>query len=714
MRIKKLKVLIGIVASIVLMGSIPALPPMTFDYVNLNLQAHFTDTTNPLGDVTPYNNTPSTNILSNDGATLGRVLFYDKNLSLNNTVSCGSCHKQANAFSDTAIHSLGFNGGTTRRHSMPLMNIMWHKNGKMFWDERAATLEDQVLMPIQDPVEMGLSLTQLVQRVQQQSYYPQLFLNAFGDTTVTTTRISKALAQFVRSIVSHSSKYDIGRAQVSTLNQIFPNFTLSENLGKSIFFRSVAMGGGGCFGCHTSEAFINAQFGPRNNGLDSISTIDLGAFEPNQIDSTLIGRFKVSTLRNIALTAPYMHDGRFATLEQVIDHYSTGIKLHRNLSPRFIDTVGNTIVAHKFNFTSVQKTALVDFLKTFTDSTILTEVKWSDPFACSAEITASGNTTICNGSSVTLNVNTGMGRTYKWKKDGIDIQGATADSYVANTAGNYTCEVTNICNSTSNIINVVVNNLPSAAVTNVGDLTFCSGGSVILNAPVGSNLTYQWKKNGSTIQGATSNSYSATASGNYKVLVTNTSTGCSKSTANKIVVTVKPLPKAIITAQSATTFCTGGSVVLAADTQSTYSYKWKKGSNYIPGETLFTYTATATGNYKVEVTDNNGCAKTSGIIAVTVPCRVEVTPSSDLYSLNQFVLNAYLNESSNQIIVDLSQRPSELMQIELIDCTGRTLFSAETNNNLFTINTSNLNSGFYYLLAKNEVARAIKKISIVK
>lgn len=384
---KKIKLLFGIAFAIVLMSSVlPNLPSIPFDYITLNLPAHFTSITVPFADVTPYENTPSNNVANNDGATLGRVLFYDKNLSLNKTISCGSCHQQQFAFSDTAKHSLGFNGGTTRRHSMPLINTRWHQNGKMFWDERAASLEAQVIMPIQDPVEMGLTLSQMVQRVQQQTYYPQLFTNAFGDTAVTTQRISFALAQFVRSIVSHSSKYDIGRAQVTALNQTFPNFTTSENQGKNLYFRGIAAGGGECFGCHTSEAFVNASFGPINNGIDSISTTDLGAFEPNGVDSTLIGRFKVSTLRNIALTAPYMHDGRFATLEDVIDHYSTGIKLHRNLSPRFRDTINNVEVAHKFNFTATQKIALVNFLKTLTDSTIITEVKWSDPFTLTTSL----------------------------------------------------------------------------------------------------------------------------------------------------------------------------------------------------------------------------------------------------------------------------------------------------------------------------------------
>lgn len=399
----KIKITLAIATIALLCSLAPVLPSDVYDYITLNLPTHFTDPVNPFANVTPFDNTPSNNVVTNDGATLGRVLFYDKNLSLSRTISCGSCHQQQFGFSDTAIHSMGFNG-TTRRHSMPLINVKWHMNGKMFWDERATSLEAQVLMPIQDPVEMGLTLTQLVQRVQEQSYYPQLFVKAFGDTAVTTSRISYAMAQFVRSIVSRSSKYDSGRSQVTSLNQTFPNFTTSENQGKNLFFRGIAAGGGECYGCHTSEAFINAQFGPMNNGIDAVSTTDLGAFEPNGVDSTLIGRFKVSTLRNVELTAPYMHDGRFKTLEEVIDHYSTGIKLHRNLSPRFIDTVAGVATAHKFNFTTAQKTALVAFLKTFTDRSILTEPKWSDPFSLSTvlPIELTSFNAQCNGDKVNI------------------------------------------------------------------------------------------------------------------------------------------------------------------------------------------------------------------------------------------------------------------------------------------------------------------------
>ncbi len=292
------------------------LPDTPFDY-SVSLPGHFT--TNVPGQPLPTSingtdNTPSDNPITNDGATLGRVLFYDKKLSANGTIACASCHKQDKGFSDDATLSSGFAGGTTRRHSMTLVNSRFYQRGRFFWDERAATLEEQVLMPFQDPVEMGMTLEQVVNKVQEQSYYPGLFLKAFGTQEINADRISKALSQFVRSIVSYSSKYDEGRTLSASPGANFPNFTAEENLGKSLFFQTIPNGGGACFGCHTTEAFISANPGPQNNGLDAVSTTDVGAggVFPNPI---FVGRFKTTSLRNIELTAPYMHDGRFATLE---------------------------------------------------------------------------------------------------------------------------------------------------------------------------------------------------------------------------------------------------------------------------------------------------------------------------------------------------------------------------------------------------------------
>jgi cytochrome c peroxidase len=355
------------------------LPTTPFDYVNLNLPSHFT--ANVPGQPLPTSingtdNTPATNPITNDGATLGRVLFYDKKLSANGTIACASCHKQEQGFSDSAILSLGFNGGNTSRHSMTLINARFYQRGRFFWDERAATLEDQVLMPFQDPVEMGMTLEEVVSKVQAQTYYPELFEKAFGTEEITIDKISKALAQFVRSIVSYSSKYDAGRALSATPGANFSNFTAEENLGKNLFFQTIPNGGGACFGCHTTEAFISANPGPQNNGLDALSKTDIGAGEVFS-NPIFVGRFKTSTLRNIALTAPYMHDGRFATLEEVVEHYNSGIQAHPTLSPALTDANGNPI---RLNFTVAEKAALVAFMKTLTDNSVSSETKWSNPF----------------------------------------------------------------------------------------------------------------------------------------------------------------------------------------------------------------------------------------------------------------------------------------------------------------------------------------------
>lgn len=355
------------------------LPASAYDYATLNLPSYFT--TDVVGQPLPTSingtdNTPSSNPITNDGATLGRVLFYDKKLSANGTVACASCHKQEKGFSDEAVLSSGFNGGKTGRHSMTLINSRFYQRGRFFWDERASTLEEQVLKPFQDSVEMGLTLEQLVSIVQSQSYYPELFAKAFGSQEITSDKISKALAQFVRSIVSYSSKYDVGRAQSSSNGVNFSNFTTEENAGKNIFFQTIPSGGGACFGCHTTEAFISANPGPQNNGLDSSSTTDLGAGAVFT-NTIFVGRFKTSSLRSIELTAPYMHDGRFATLEEVVEHYNSGIKNHPTLAPALKDANNNPI---KLNLTATQKSALVAFLKTLTDNSISTEVKWSNPF----------------------------------------------------------------------------------------------------------------------------------------------------------------------------------------------------------------------------------------------------------------------------------------------------------------------------------------------
>jgi cytochrome c peroxidase len=202
-----------------------------------------------------------------------------------------------------------------------------------------------------------------------------LFRNAFGTEEINPDRISRALAQFVRSIVSVNSKYDAGRARVPNQGADFPNFTIAENNGKRLFLLPPNAGGLRCAGCHTSDAFLNAPPGPTNNGLDA-ETTDQGAFVNNQ-NPQLLGAFKVPSLKGIAETAPYMHDGRFATLEEVIEHYNSGVKAHPTLAPQLRDPQGNP---RRLNLTPNQKADLLAFLKTLSDPNLAADVKFSNPF----------------------------------------------------------------------------------------------------------------------------------------------------------------------------------------------------------------------------------------------------------------------------------------------------------------------------------------------
>lgn len=367
------------------------LPENYFNYANIQLPSYYTTNEFPaqfqFQDIIELDNTPSNNQITDAGATLGRVLFYDKKLSANGTVSCASCHQAENGFSDPNVLSEGFEGGLTRRHSMGLANARFYAGGKFFWDERAETLEDQVLMPFQDEVEMGLTLSQLVQITNDHDYYPTLFNDAFGDESITSDRISKALAQFVRSLVSVTSKYDQARSEVSSPVLDFPSFTTQENQGKDLFFlpRTLSNGeNGNCISCHQTEAFIGpslVNMGPlttfaTTNGLDAISTTDLGVNEatgnPNDI-----GKFKIPSLKNISIRPPFMHDGRFATLEEVIDHYSSGIQNHSSLITPLVNSSGQV---GQFNFTQAEKEALIAFLNTLTDEEMINDEKYSDPF----------------------------------------------------------------------------------------------------------------------------------------------------------------------------------------------------------------------------------------------------------------------------------------------------------------------------------------------
>ena len=347
------------------------LPATNYNYANPVLPDYFL--TNPIaGQDNMATNGPNADPTTDAGATLGRVLFYDKRLSTNQTISCASCHQQANGFSDPRRVSLGFDGSPGTRNSMGLSNARWYQRRHFFWDERANTLEDQSLFPIPNPVEMGLSLEALTNRLASESFYTNLFALAFGSTAITTNRISHALAQFMRSIVTTQSKYDIG------LTNNFANFTEQENLGRLIFFgltNNPPNPPASCSVCHASDNFVP---GPavNNNGLEyPYGDLGVGGITGNTNQN---GLFKVPSLRNIALTAPYMHDGRFTNLAQVVNFYSTGVVNNPNLSAPLLTGPGGQPL--RLNLTTAQHAALVAFLNTLTDTNLATDPQLSDPF----------------------------------------------------------------------------------------------------------------------------------------------------------------------------------------------------------------------------------------------------------------------------------------------------------------------------------------------
>jgi len=356
------------------------------DYENIILPNHYLENNFPTSYPFQFaaiesDNNPINNPISNNGSFLGRVLFYEKKLSKNSTVSCASCHVQENGFSDSRIFSEGFEKGLTRRHSMSLANARFYESGKFFWDERANSLEEQVLLPFQDPVEMGMRLDELISVLENQSYAPVLFEKAFGDPEISVDRVSRALAQFIRSMVSLNAKYDQGRVLVGSPLEDFPNFTSEENLGKKIF-NAQNLNAPSCNSCHMSEAFIapliavNASTSATNNGLEGVTRLDQGVFETTGSPGHR-GKFKVPSLRNVADRPPYMHDGRFESLEQVVEHYSSGIQSSPTLQPFLRNNDGSAI---QYQFSEQEKQALVAFLKTLSDSSFLEDPKFSNPF----------------------------------------------------------------------------------------------------------------------------------------------------------------------------------------------------------------------------------------------------------------------------------------------------------------------------------------------
>jgi cytochrome c peroxidase len=343
-------------------GSAPRtlrLPATPYQYADLALPPHFKTAV-----AMRFDNTPPGNRITNAGATLGRVLFYDTRLSANNTVACASCHVQSRGFADPNGVSRGFAGGHTDRHAMNLVNLRFYPRGRFFWDERGPNLEEMTLLPIANSLEMGQDLERLPEALRRDPRYSELFRDAFGDPEISRERIGHALAQFLRSLVSYQSRYDEGRAAVASIGEDFPNYSLQENRGKALFMRNCAV-------CHleNQEAHFVVNT-PVNTGLDDDTRTTDGGVGDITLNPTEMGHFKSPSLRNVEVTGPYMHDGRFATLEAVLEHYSSGGKNHPNKDIR----------VQPLRFTDSEKAALISFLKTLTDQTFLTDPKFSDPF----------------------------------------------------------------------------------------------------------------------------------------------------------------------------------------------------------------------------------------------------------------------------------------------------------------------------------------------
>jgi len=337
------------------------------NYAAVSLPAHYGDSS-----VQALDNS-SENPVTDAGATLGRVLFYDKHLSINDSLACASCHRQELGFGDTARFSLGHDGKSrTTRKAMRLANARYYDGPGFFWDRRAPTIEAQALAVLTDPVEMGFvpgrgGLDSLERKVGRLPWYPPLFALAFGDPVVSEERVRRALAQFVRSIMSSDSKWDRGYALVYDprlpdrgLSRDLPNFTDEENLGRRIFMRPRAEGGAGCASCHVPPTF-SLSAGAMSNGMDHGET----------------RIFRAPSLKNMALAPPYTHEGRLISPFQVAAYYNQFVQPGPALDPRLRGSGDSQL---DLGLSVQELEALAAFLRTLTDSTLLADPRFSDPF----------------------------------------------------------------------------------------------------------------------------------------------------------------------------------------------------------------------------------------------------------------------------------------------------------------------------------------------
>ena len=298
---------------------------------------------------------PTNNPQTVEGVALGKRLFFDKILSADGTKACASCHSPQSAFTDNAPTSIGIDGIAGNRNSMPLFNLAWNYGERFTWDGKELSLERQAEEPVQNPIELHSNWEDVVDRLQNHPEYPELFRLAFNTSTITKELTTKALAQFERTLISANSKFDRYSLGQTTLTE-------QELNGLDIFLREDK---GDCFHCHgnpNNPLWTDNDF--HNNGLDSNFTdLGLGAVTGDSNDN---GKFRTPSLRNLLYTAPYMHDGRFATLDDVINHYSEGLQDSPTIDPlmKQIDQGG-------VQLTSQEKADLKAFLLTLSDSSFI-------------------------------------------------------------------------------------------------------------------------------------------------------------------------------------------------------------------------------------------------------------------------------------------------------------------------------------------------------
>lgn len=308
------------------------------------------------------------NLVTVEGATLGRYLFYDPILSADSTMSCASCHKQEFAFSDSPNSlSKGRNGTLMKRNTMALFNLAWYP--AYFWDGRASSIEEQVFHPVREYNEMNLDWKVAAKRLERSKFYKEQFKIAFGSSKIDSVKVSKAIAQFMRTLISYQSKYDqVIEGTVYFTKEEFEGFNLANDQTK-----------GDCIHCHITDGdALGTTLVFSNNGLDAITNpnvfkdIGRGAVTGKTTDN---GKFIVPSLRNLAFTAPYMHDGRFKTLEEVINFYSEGVKPSANIDSKME-------YAHQggVKLTKEEKHNLIAFLLTLSDSSFINSPEFKNPF----------------------------------------------------------------------------------------------------------------------------------------------------------------------------------------------------------------------------------------------------------------------------------------------------------------------------------------------